>query len=74
MSEHIELAIKALSKMRGDVRENLYRAEIEFLRSKKPVDSLYGDTGKTLSEIIAQYRESIEKINTAIRYLEVLTN
>lgn len=68
MNEHKQLAIKALSQMKGD---NLARARFAF-RNKTPeqMQEEYGLSGQTCAEIVAEYEEYEAKVDAAIAWVE----
>ena len=64
MHEHKALAIQALQNMRGD----------DTMRAKAaartcPVDVEYGRSGKTLTQIIAEYEAHDATVDAAIAWL-----
>lgn len=68
MNEHKQLAIKALSQMKGD---DLARARLAF-RNKTPeqMQGQYGMSGKACAEILAEHEEYEAKIDAAIAWVE----
>ena len=63
-----QLAIKALENMRGD---DLYRARAAFRHcTPKQMSELYGESGKTRTEIIAEYEAFEAKVNAAIDWVK----
>lgn len=71
MNKHKQLAVKALSQMKGD---NLARALSAF-RNKTPeqMQEQYGLSGQTCAEILAEYEEYEAKVDAAILWVESQT-
>ena len=68
MNEHKQLAIRALSQMKGD---NLARARSAF-RNKTPeqMQEQYGQGGRTCAEILAEYESYEAEVDAAIAWVE----
>ncbi len=68
MNEYKQLAIRALSQMKGD---NLARARSAF-RNKTPeqMQEEYGLSGRKCVEILAEYEEHEAKVDAAIVWVE----
>lgn len=67
MKQHKDLAIRALSSMRGD---DLERAKSAFRNCTQiEMQQQYGQSGKTRAEIIAEYEAHSAKIDAAIAWV-----
>lgn len=71
MNQHKNLAIRALSQMRSD---DLERAKAAFRNcTQDQMQEQYGQSGKTLTEIIAEYEAHSAKVDAAIAWVRAQT-
>jgi len=68
MNKHKELALRALSNMRGDDAERARRAFSRF--SPKEMKEPHGYSGKTRAQILAEYEEHEAAVDAAIIWLK----
>jgi len=71
MNEHKQLAIKALSQMKGD---DLERARFAFRnKTLEQMQEEYWLSGQSCAEILAEYEEYEAKVDAAILWVESQT-
>lgn len=68
MNAHQELALQALSNLRGD---DTARARHEFSRfTPKEMQEQHGQSGKTRAQILAEYEAHDAKVDAAIAWVK----
>lgn len=68
MSQHKELALRALEQMRGD---DLYRARVAFRGlSAEQMQEQHGQSEQTRAELLASYEAHEAKVTAAIKWLK----
>lgn len=68
MNAHKELALRALTNMRGDDTARARRAFSHF--SAKEMAEQHGESGKTRSQILAEYEAHDAKMDAAIAWVK----